>query len=69
MLNRYKDSDSTLVSIVDDDDWESESLTRSNSAPELTSARSLLSIGAMDQARESAQGRSEGKLEIIVGDG
>ncbi|GAA6031967.1 hypothetical protein JCM8097_003365 [Rhodosporidiobolus ruineniae] len=42
---KYKDSDDALISILDEDDWES----------------------AMDQAREAADGRPEGKLEILLG--
>ncbi|KAI5475051.1 hypothetical protein MNV49_002043 [Pseudohyphozyma bogoriensis] len=41
---RYKDSDGSMVSIVDPDDWQS----------------------ALDEARENAGGRSEGKLEIFI---
>ncbi|BGP12560.1 hypothetical protein JCM10213_004854 [Rhodosporidiobolus nylandii] len=41
---RYKDSDESLVSIFDGEDWET----------------------AMDQAREAANGRPEGKLEIFL---
>ncbi|GAA6006582.1 hypothetical protein JCM10207_004983 [Rhodosporidiobolus poonsookiae] len=41
---RYKDAENVVVSILDDDDWES----------------------AMDEAREAADGRPEGKLDILL---
>lgn len=43
---RYRDTDNSFISIVDDDDWET----------------------AIDEARDSSHGKSEGKLEVMVDD-